>query len=63
MHLTTDNSSNNVNNESLLKFAVGIWKQYHFPLKVYKRGTLPLYQKWYTKGKGLELGEEPPRFT
>ena len=36
-----------------------MWKGYHLSLEGIRKGYL-FYQKWHIKGKGLDLGAEPP---
>ena len=35
-------------------------KEVPFPNERYRKGV-PFLKKWYIKGKGLDLGAEPPR--
>ena len=38
----------------------GMWKGYHLSIKGIQKGYL-FREKWYIKGKGLDLGAKPPR--
>ena len=37
----------------------GMWKGYHLSIEGIQKGYL-FHEKWYIKGKGLDLGAEPP---
>ena len=37
----------------------GLWKEYHLSIEGIRKGDL-FREKWYIKGKGLDLGAEPP---
>ena len=39
---------------------LGMWKGYHFSVNGIRKEHL-FCQRWYIKGKGLDLGAEPPR--